>query len=256
MQNHRLIKLLVAMLNLLIMTNSHAIMLQTKRDLEPTPHFELPSQRGNPPFYDVFGKRYYVKESSQGYFGEGIASWYGPKFHGKSTSSGETYDMYAMTAAHKELPIPCYVKVTNVENGRSIVVKVNDRGPFHSGRIIDLSYTAARKLGIVAHGTAKVTVAALPPFQHLTTTVNNTTRQIAKQLYLQLGAFGEQANAKDFADSIKRIAKKPISIFSSKQPFGMIYRVKIGPFKNQTDAEQMNLALAEAGISQGMFVRM
>jgi rare lipoprotein A len=113
----------------------------------------------------VFGKRYHTKSSSHGYVARGVASWYGPNFHGRKTSSGERYDMYAMTAAHKTLPLPTYARVTNVKNGRSAVVKINDRGPFHGNRIIDLSYSAARKLGVVAKGTAMVEVKAIDPRQ-------------------------------------------------------------------------------------------
>jgi rare lipoprotein A len=116
---------------------------------------------GNPPFYDVFGKRYYVLSSSVGYWERGVASWYGPGFHKERTSIGEPYDMYGMTAAHKTLPLPTYVRVTNLQNGRSIVVRVNDRGPFVGNRIIDLSYTAAAKLDMLRNGTAMVDVRAI-----------------------------------------------------------------------------------------------
>lgn len=118
----------------------------------------------NPPQYTVNGVTYHVLKTARGYVAEGIASWYGPKFQGKSTSSGESYDMYAMTAAHKTLPIPSYVEVTNLANGRKVVVRVNDRGPFEKGRLIDLSYIAALKLGIVGTGTARVRVRALTPW--------------------------------------------------------------------------------------------
>ena len=116
------------------------------------PRHEPKSRYGNPASYVVFGKRYHVMNSSQGFVERGIASCYGTKFHGRRTSSGETYDMYAMTAAHKNLPLPTYVQVTNLKNGKSVVVKVNDRGPFHENRIIDLSYVAAIKLDIVRNG--------------------------------------------------------------------------------------------------------
>lgn len=217
---------------------------------------ELPSERGNPPFYDVFGQRYYVRDSSEGYYSEGVASWYGPDFHGKSTSSGEIYNMYGMTAAHKELPIPCYVKVTNLENGLSIIVRVNDRGPFHTGRIIDLSYTAAEKLGIIAKGTANVAVASLPPFQSLSGATGSVVHQIAKKLYLQLGAFGQEVNAKAYARDLSKVIPKPVNIFRSQQAFGMIYRVKIGPFTSTQEAEEANLMLAQAGMNKGIFVHL
>ena len=122
------------------------------------PKVEKYSKYGNPKSYKVFGKKYYTKKTHVGYSEEGIASWYGKKFHGRLTSTRETYDMYKLTAAHKSLPIPCYAKVTNLSNNKSIVVRINDRGPFKKGRIIDLSYAAAKKLDIVLKGTAKVHV--------------------------------------------------------------------------------------------------
>src|ERR1019366_1818238 len=116
---------------------------------------------GNPPFYEVFGKRYYVLPSSADYVEIGVASWYGPGFHEIRTSTHEPYDMYGMTAAHKTLPLPAYVRVTNLQNGRSVVVRVNDRGPFVGNRIIDLSYTAAAKLDMLRNGTAMVEVRSI-----------------------------------------------------------------------------------------------
>ncbi len=122
------------------------------------PRIEPRARNGNPPFYDVFGKRYFVLSSSVGYVERGVASWYGPGFHKVRTSTGELYDMYGMTAAHKTLPLPAFVRVTNLQNGRSVVVRVNDRGPFVGNRIIDLSYTAAAKLDMLRNGTAIVEV--------------------------------------------------------------------------------------------------
>ena len=132
---------------------------------DATPRVETRARNGNPPFYDVFGKRYFVLSSSAGYWERGVASWYGPGFHKVRTSTGEPYDMYAMTAAHRTLPLPAYVRVTNLENGRSVVVRINDRGPFVGNRIIDLSYTAAAKLDMLRNGTALVEVRAIdaPP---------------------------------------------------------------------------------------------
>ncbi len=130
---------------------------------DAVPTQEPLSAYGNPSEYEVDGHTYRVLSTSEGYEAEGIASWYGPKFQGRRTSSGESFDMYRMTAAHRTLPIPTYVEVTNLENGRRVVVRVNDRGPFHEGRIVDLSYVAARKLGIVGAGTARVRVRALEP---------------------------------------------------------------------------------------------
>lgn len=127
------------------------------------PRFEPRSQYGNPPFYVVLGHRYAVLASSAGYVERGVASWYGTEFHGLKTSTGEPYDMFAMTAAHKTLPLPCYARVTNLSNGRSVVVRINDRGPFVANRIIDLSYSAARKLDMIRNGTAFVQMEVLTP---------------------------------------------------------------------------------------------
>lgn len=125
---------------------------------DAVPRMEVFGRSGNPESYEQNGQRYWILSSPWGYTAKGIASWYGKKFHGRRASSGETYNMYAMTAAHKTLPIPCYARVTNLDNGRSVVVKINDRGPFIDGRIIDMSYVAAHKLGMVEKGTANVEV--------------------------------------------------------------------------------------------------
>ena len=132
---------------------------------DAVPRPEPKSRYGNPPSYDVFGQRYYTLNSGRGYVARGVASWYGADFQGLRTSSGDTYDMYGMTAAHKTLPLPAYARVTNLENGRSVVVRINDRGPFHDDRIIDMSYVAAGKLGMLGRGTAMVEVKALEPGQ-------------------------------------------------------------------------------------------
>ncbi|MBS0287092.1 MAG: septal ring lytic transglycosylase RlpA family protein [Proteobacteria bacterium] len=128
-----------------------------------TPKVEPLSRYGNPNKYEVFGKHYYTMPHSKGYAAEGTASWYGRKFHGQRTSSGEPYDMYGMTAAHRSLPLPTYAKVENLHNGKHVIVKINDRGPFVKGRLIDLSYAAAKKLGIHASGTGKVRITAIDP---------------------------------------------------------------------------------------------
>nr|WP_019625645.1 septal ring lytic transglycosylase RlpA family protein [Thioalkalivibrio sp. ALJT] len=130
---------------------------------EPVPRDEPLSRYGNPPEYEVFGQRYRTLASSEGFEEEGVASWYGTRFHGRRTSSGETYDMYAMTAAHKSLPLPSYVRVTNLENGKQVVVRVNDRGPFVDGRIIDLSYAAAHRIDMTDVGVARVHIRAVGP---------------------------------------------------------------------------------------------
>jgi rare lipoprotein A len=130
---------------------------------DAVPRPEPRSSHGNPPFYDVNGERFRVLASADNYVERGVASWYGPDFQGHNTSSGERYDMYAMTAAHKTLPIPCYARITNLSNGRSIVVRINDRGPFVGNRIVDLSYSAASRLDIVRTGTAFVELRTIGP---------------------------------------------------------------------------------------------
>ena len=133
----------------------------------PVPRQVPPSTKGNPESYVVFGKRYFVNGTSEGYRERGVASWYGSQFHGKRTSSGPPFNMHAITAAHKTLPIPTFARVTHLATGRTIVVEINDRGPFVDDRIIDLSYAAANQLGIIGTGTGPVEVEALPPFQYL-----------------------------------------------------------------------------------------
>ena len=134
-------------------------------DCIPEPHVvdEPRSPVGNRSPYTVLGKQYHVMDTPGGYVEQGTSSYYGAKFHGRRTSNQEVYDMYAFTAAHKTLPLPSFARVTNLDNGKSVVVRVNDRGPFHEGRVIDLSYAAAVKLGIVARGTGRVEVRALAP---------------------------------------------------------------------------------------------
>lgn len=130
---------------------------------DAVPRDEPRSRYGNRDEYEVFGRTYRTLASAEGYVEEGVASWYGEEFHGRSTSSGEPYDMYAMTAAHRSLPLPSYVEITNLDNGRTVVVRVNDRGPFHGDRLIDVSYAAAHRLRMIGPGTARVRVRALRP---------------------------------------------------------------------------------------------
>ncbi|MEH6640538.1 septal ring lytic transglycosylase RlpA family protein [Vreelandella glaciei] len=131
------------------------------------PRIEQPSQGGNRSTYEVWGKTYHVLSDATGYEKRGTASWYGEKFHGYATSNGEIYDMYKMSAAHRSLPLPTFARVTNLDNGQSVIVRVNDRGPFHSDREIDLSYAAAARLGFLDHGTGSVKVEAINPEQWL-----------------------------------------------------------------------------------------
>jgi rare lipoprotein A len=219
---------------------------------KPEPH----SRYGNPKSYVVLGKRYYVKESSLGYKETGTASWYGKKFHGHRTSSGEPYDMYKMTAAHKTLPLPTYVKVRNLNNGRTAIVKVNDRGPFHQGRIIDLSYAAAHKLGYTGKGTARVEIIAIdtrrqvPPTR---TDVKPPSTTHIKQLYIQAGAFTTRNNAIAFADKLRTIQQQLVRIVHSAE--NNIYRVQIGPLDTQQQAISLVETLESKGIANSQIIR-
>lgn len=236
---------------------------------DPIPRVEPRSKYGNPKSYTVLGKTYKVMDSSDGYVQRGIASWYGKKFHGRRTSSGETYNMYGMTAAHKSLPLPAYVRVTNLDNKRSIIVRVNDRGPFHEGRIIDLSYAAASKLGVVETGTAPVEVriinpgspsgattyaaknispetvvvsaaATLPAFEAIATPL---------KLYLQLGAFISRSNAERLHQQLLQTQIPQTHIHESKRAdSNTVYRVRIGPLPSAQAADQLAQRVAQLGL--------
>ena len=156
---------------------------------DAVPKYEPRSPYGNGPVYEVWGKSYRVMDSAVGYREKGNASWYGSKFHGRSTSSGEPYDLYKATAAHKTLPLPTYAEVTNLDNGKTVIVKINDRGPFHSDRIIDLSYAAALKIGMVEQGTGRVDVRAI------TFDGQDANARLSDDTYLQVGAFSNRDTA-------------------------------------------------------------
>ncbi len=193
------------------------------------------SSRGNPPFYEVFGNRYYVLASSAGHTERGVASWYGKKFHGNPTSSGEIYDMHAMTAAHKTLPLPTMVSVTNLRNGKEVIVRVNDRGPFVGDRIIDLSFAAASKLDMINAGTAMVEVVALtdPGRKSAVSKADGTPVMIGDQvsgiLFLQVGAFSDGQNAQRLRQQLETIGITRVVIHSDQSDSLPVYRVRIGP---------------------------
>ncbi len=181
------------------------------------PKREPISRYGNPDSYQVMGKKYEVMTNSTGYKSQGIASWYGTKFHKVRTSSGEKYDMYALTAAHKTLPLPTYVKVRNLENGKMAIVKVNDRGPFHDSRIMDLSYAAAVKLGVFPKGTAQVEIEALK------------TTQKSLHYYVQAGAFDSPALAEQLRIQLGKLTTSPVYV----QSYNHRYLVQLGPFADK-----------------------
>ena len=205
---------------------------------DAVPRAEPRSARGNPPFYEVMGRRYYVMDDARGYREQGVASWYGTKFHGRSTSSGEPYDMYAMTAAHKTLPLPTYVRVTHLGNGRSIVVRVNDRGPFVGERIIDLSYAAAIRLGMHVDGTALVEVEALLPGEP-TRTVAAAAPATPRALWLQAGAFSERRNAERLRADLAGHGIGNVAIHEDPASGRTLYRVRVGPYTDAAGVEEM-----------------
>jgi rare lipoprotein A len=246
---------------------------------DAVPRAEPPHRYANRP-YSVLGRDYVPLKPGTPYRATGIASWYGRKFHGQKTSTGETYDMYAMTAAHPILPIPSYARVTNPANGRSVVVRINDRGPFHAGREIDLSWTAAWKLGYVGHGSALVDVESLLPGQSLVATTERTTSlagsgaaatsprpaaeddpiarfaatdpepplpqvQDARGHFLQLGAFGNRDNA----ESLRTRLARELGDLGGKlvvQSTGKLFRVQLGPWPDAAAAQLASARLRES----------
>ncbi len=218
---------------------------------DAVPRVEPRSTHGNPVAYEVFGKRYFILASADGYRERGVASWYGPTFHARPTSSGEPYDMYAMTAAHKTLPIPAYVRVTNLSNGRSVVVRVNDRGPFVDNRIIDLSYTAAYKLDMTRAGTAFVQVEAITPG-----TLGEAAQAVAAQpppalqgpvLYVQAGAFGVAANANQLAERLRREGIESVRVLEPDAA-STLYRVRVGPIADVATFDAIAQRIERLGI--------
>lgn len=209
------------------------------------PRDEPRSAKGNPPFYEVMGKRYFVLPTATGYAERGVASWYGPGFHRAFTSNGERYDMYGMTAAHKTLPLPAYVQVTNLANGRSVVVRVNDRGPFKDGRIIDLSHTAAEQLDMLRAGTALVEVRALTPGQ---SSPSVSSPVASDKLFVQAGAFAEQANAHKLADQLRAKGHSETFVKEDRNGGRSLFRVRIGPIPTVARFDNILAQLKSLGI--------
>ncbi len=258
------------------------------------PKVEPKSRYGNMKSYEVFGRRYVTKASSRGHVERGKASWYGKKFHGRKTSSGERYDMYQMTAAHKTLPLPTYALVTNLENGRSTVVKVNDRGPFVGNRIIDLSYAAAKRLGMVHAGTATVEVRSIDPRDHggkvkvpqRVASTSAATKAVGQRraikasaeagrgsaakpasratlasaagrpVYLQVGAFGRRGNALQLQSQLSGAVDQPVLVrtASTTDARDPLYKVQVGPLPSEADADALGRRLAALGIATPVVV--
>jgi len=210
-------------------------------DAVPVP--VTPSKYGNPGSYKVFGKTYYVKDSAVGFQQKGIASWYGNKFHGERTSSGEDYNMYAMTAAHKTLPIPVYVEVTNLDNGRKAIVRVNDRGPFHEGRIIDLSYAAATKLGVAKTGTANVSIRVVSTedeaTRHRSAAIVDSPVSDGGKLYVQVAAFSTEENALLHLGKLQGEGFHDVRLHIESKKGKALYRIRIGPLPSEQVAKQV-----------------
>lgn len=250
---------------------------------DAVPRREPFSRYGNPEKYEVFGKTYRVQRSARGHVERGLASWYGPGFHAERTSSGEPYDMYAMTAAHKTLPIPVYVRVTNLKNNRSVIVRVNDRGPFVGDRIIDLSYTAAWKLDMLRDGTTPVeirviepgddlpqvrtasTATAIAPSTAAPSSMANAATAVAAALlpaavaapgggigvnsrYLQAGSFAQRVNAEAMVDRLAAAGIRSALIREARLADRAIFRVQVGPIDGALEADDMVERLRLAGI--------
>ncbi len=254
---------------------------------DPVPRTEPRSRYGNPPTYVVFGKTYRVMESATGYTASGIASWYGAKFHGRPTSSGERYDMYQLTAAHRNLPIPVYARVTNLDNNRSTIVRINDRGPFHDDRLIDLSYAAAVKLGFADRGTARVRVDVLPgeaarstlvaqsqsPAAALPAPVYSSAVPIAAgvpiasgvqvapvvvqsgggNIFLQAGAFKNAGGAESLRSALARIVGNIVNV--QHNAADTLFRVRIGPVSRMEEALRLQALIVDANLGLPLIVQ-
>lgn len=244
---------------------SHAVDLSHVPDA--VPKVEPRSMAGNKSPYTVLGKTYRVLPDSYGYQERGVASWYGRKFHGAKTSNGEIYDMYGMTAAHKTLPIPTYVQVTNLDTGKKVIVRVNDRGPFHDNRIIDLSYAAAQKLGFQDSGTARVEVVAIDPIayhqqqQHTTVAANNRSAvadPVPGNTYLQAGAFASRDSAAKLQAQISQWVAFPVfisnDVASTVNSVSNLFKVRIGPLRDNLDIVTIKALLQQHNLPAPLVV--
>jgi len=238
------------------------------------------TRAGNPPVYEVFGETYYVRTDSSDYRERGIASWYGEDFHGRPTANGETYDMHALTAAHKTLPIPTWVEVTNLANGKRVIVKVNDRGPFVDGRIIDLSYKAANDLDMIRAGTARVEVRALgvpvggdlsgtrvvtadasPPrtrrrFSLISeaAAADFDDRADQQQVFAQVGAFSSRENADRLVARLRAGGQGNVFVVSETAGRSELHRVRIGPLAGVAAFDDVQRELSVLGLHESMMV--
>lgn len=216
------------------------------------PRVEPLDANANPASYTVLGHTYHVMRSARGYVARGIASWYGTKFHGRTTSDGEIYSMFKMTAAHKTLPIPSYAEVTNLENGRKVIVRINDRGPFHPNRIIDLSYVAAKKLGIIRAGTGLVEVRSIDSrtWQRERSRPNPVQAEIhhkaRNRLYLQAGAFASRNNAERLTSKLHALLPRQ-HIHMAFLHSDKLYHVRLGPLPGVDEADRLTRIISDNG---------
>ncbi len=230
---------------------------------EVVPLLEPRTLAGNKSPYTVNGKTYRVMQSEQGYSERGFASWYGEKFHGHKTSNGEIYDMFQLSAAHKSMPIPGFLRVTNLENNRSIVVRVNDRGPFHSERIIDLSFAAAYMLGFDNKGTAMVEVEAIVPTLAATREATSPPSPVllapqqAGGAFLQVGAFSDLQAAQQLSMQLQKMTSRPVFIRSVEigAERELIHRVRVGPIPNADEIGRITDSVVAADLGRPYTVR-
>lgn len=234
---------------------------------DAVPRVEPRSVSGNSPIYEVFGKTYRVMDDGTGFKERGMASWYGKKFQGRATASGEPYDMYKMSAAHKSLPIPSYVRVTRRDTGRSVIVRINDRGPFKRGRIIDLSYAAAVKLDMLKTGTVPVDIVALEPVDTGVTRIARTPLTPQAQTlpspsgappapasgsrhsyWLQVAAYGDPINAVAMKERLALHDIRPVQMVSSQAHGQALHLIQVGPFADLQAAEDMRWRLQDIGL--------
>jgi rare lipoprotein A len=215
---------------------------------EPLPR----ARSGNPPFYEVLGQRYFVLEDSEGYREQGVASWYGAPFHGKRTSSGTVYDMHEFTAAHRTLPLPTLVRVTNLDNGRSVLVTVDDRGPFVKNRLIDLSYAAAKELDIVQSGTGRVEVEAVRTRR--VQTAAEPAPAAPRQMFMQVGAFRDEVNARRLKADLEAQGVSNVLIRYDDEVRPPLYRVRIGPIQGSAEYDALASRLAALRIANPRLV--
>lgn len=220
---------------------------------ELNPVYEPPSRAGNKSPYTVWGKSYSVMPSSKGYKAEGVASWYGKKFHGYHTSNGEIYDMYQLSAAHKSLPLPSYVLVTHLGNGKQVLVRVNDRGPFHDGRVIDLSYAAAARLDMLGTGTAPVRIEAIDPVTWKGG-MDLAVNQLQPPVLVQVAAMSQEASARQLGSRLEKNTGQKMTVVPATVNSRLLHKVQLGPVESRSDLQRLIDQLANDGFVRPIII--